>query len=146
MHVVEADDGDVLRHPDPGRAQLAHRSDRHLVVAAGDGVGQFAARCGEKLADGPLAADRGEPSLEAPQQPHALVLRQGFGEDGAPFSRVRGFRRSGDVEQPGLSVLLDQMTGHCSGAGAVVGVDDIGMGFVGGASDQHDRDARRQPR
>jgi len=47
MHVVKAGDGDVGRHPDPGRVQLAHRPDRHLVIAADDGVGQFAARRGE---------------------------------------------------------------------------------------------------
>jgi hypothetical protein len=83
--------------------QLPYRPDRHLVVAAGDGVGQFAARRAEQLADGSLAADGGEPSLEAPKEPNALVLRQRIGEDGAPFPRVRGFRRPGDVEQPGLA-------------------------------------------
>ena len=48
-----------------------------------------------------------------------------------PLPRVRGFGRPCDVEQPGLAVLLDEVTDQGHGASLVVGVDDVGMGFVG---------------
>ena len=54
--------------------------------------------------------------------------------------------RAGYAEQPGPAVLFDQMADQRLGAGAVVGAEDVGVRLVGGTGDQHDRDARRQPR
>ena len=58
----------------PAGDQLANGADRHLVVAADDRVRQLAARLGEEVQRGTLAADRGEPALDHAGQHRARVV------------------------------------------------------------------------
>ena len=146
MRVVEADHGDIGRDPYPGRLQLAHGPDRHLIVAADDRVGQFPARRGQDLTHCQLTADSGEPALEGPGHGRTRVLGYRLLERAAPFPRVRGFLRARDVKQPRPAVLLDHMADRRFRARAVIGADDIDVQLIGIGGDQRDRDAGREQR
>ena len=139
--VVEADQGYLVRHGDPGPGQRLEDPDGHLVVGGDDRIRQGLAGHGDQPLAGLLPALHAEEPL-VPADELALGVRaEHLVQAESPLPGVGGVRRPVYPEQPSLAVITDEVGDHRGRARPVVRRHHVGRPLVRGARYDDDGDS-----